>query len=344
MLWRTVINLRFRELFRRKRFEKEMDDELRFHLESMIKSNIHAGMTPKEARRSARLAFGGIDQVKEECREARGFRFFGEMRQDLSYAVRQLIHNPGFAILAILVLALGIGANTAVVSIIDQLIFRPLPVLEPERLAGISQSSYLDYIDLRNDGQAFSGVAAADFFGFELWDSDHSKNLSARSISANFFDVLGLKIAAGRPFFPEEGQLNENHPVAIISCRLWQSMFGSDPAAVGKTIRLNGVILTIVGVAPKRFRDIDYSSPYRDIWVPLPMFKRLMHLEADPMFSDLFEQRNKRFLIPIGRLHPGVSLTQAQSRMRVVVEQLRKAYPDSRKSWGAKADGSLTDD
>ena len=309
-----------------------------------IDENLRCGMASSEARRQALIAIGGLDQTKEECREARGFRFFGEMRQDLGYAVRQLVHNPGFAILAILVLALGIGANTAVVSIIDQLIFRPLPVLEPERLTGISQSSYLDYIDLRNDGQAYSGVAAADFAGFELWDSDHSQNLSARSVSANFFDVLGLKIALGRPFLPEEDQLNANHPVAIISYRLWQSMFGSDPAAVGKTIRLNGVILTIVGVAPKRFRDIDYSSPYRDIWVPLPMFKPLMHLEADPMFSDLFEQRNKRFLIPIGRLRPGVSLAQAQSRMRIVVEQLRKAYPDSRKSWGAQADGSLTDD
>ncbi len=142
--------------------------------------------------------------------------------------------------------------------------------------------------------------------------------------------------------FPEEGRLNENHPVAIISYRLWQSIFGSDPAAVGQPIRLNGEQLTIVGVAPKRFRDINYNSPYRDIWVPLPMFKRLMHLEAEPMFSDLFEQRNKRFLFPFGRLKPGVSLVQAQSRMNIVVEQLRKAYADSRRSWGAHADGSLT--
>ena len=333
-VWRVI------HLARRSGSESSFDKELEFHLQMETDENLRCGMASSEARRQALISLGGLDQTKEECRVARGFRFFGEMRQDLGYAVRQLVHNPGFAILAILVLALGIGANTAVVSIIDQLIFRPLPVLEPERLTGISQSSYLDYIDLRNDGRAYSGVAAADFAGFELWDSDHSKNLSGRSVSANFFDVLGLKMALGRPFLPEEDRLNENHPVAIISYRLWQSMFGSDPAAVGKTIRLNGVILTIVGVAPKRFRDIDYSSPYRDIWVPLPMFKPLMHLEADPMFSDLFEQRNKRFLIPIGRLHPDVSLAQAQSRMRVVVEQLRKAYPNSRKSWGAKADGS----
>lgn len=209
---------------------------------------------------------------------------------------------------------------------------------------GISQSSYLDYVDLRNDGQAFSDVAATDFAGYEVWDSDHSRNLSVRSVTANFFDVLGIKMAAGRSFYPEEDRLNSHHPVAIISYRLWQSMFGSDPAAVGRPIRLNGELLTIVGVAPKRFRDIDYSTPYRDVWVPLPMFKRLMHLESDPMFSDVFEQRNKRFLIPVGRLKPGISLSSAQARMNVVVEQLRKAYPDSRKSWGARTDGSLTDE
>ncbi len=114
--------------------------------------------------------------------------------------MRQLIRNPGFAILAIVVLALGIGANTAVVSIADQLIFRPLPVFEPDRLASLSQSSYMDYLDLRNDGQVFSDVAAADFAGFELWDSDHATKLFARSVSANFFNVLGLRMAAGRSF------------------------------------------------------------------------------------------------------------------------------------------------
>jgi putative ABC transport system permease protein len=342
--WLYIVPLRLRSIFHRQQVDSELRDELQYHLDMKIEENVVKGMSREEARRTALLAIGGLDQKKEECRDARGFRFIGEIRKDFCYAVRQLGHNPGFAILAILVLALGIGANTAVVSIIDQLIFRPLPVLEPEQLVSISQSSYLDYIDLRNDGQVFSAVASTDFAGFELWDSDHSKNLSARSVSANFFDVLGLKMAAGRPFLPEEDQPSRTNPVAIISYRLWQSMFGSDPGAVGSVIRLNGEILTIVGVAPKRFRDIDYSSPYRDIWVPLPMFKRLMHLEGDPMFFDLFEQRNKRFLYPVGRLKPGVSLAQAQARMGVFVEQLRRAYPDSRKSWGAKADGSLSDD
>ena len=333
-----------RSFWRKNLLEREMHEELRFHLECQIKDNMEDGMSPLEARRVALRDLGGIDQAKEECREARGLRLFEDIRQDLGYALRQLVHNPGFATLAILVLALGIGANTAVVSIIDQLIFRPLPVPEPQRLVGISQSSYLDYIDLRRDGQVFSAVAAVDFAGYTAWSAEFSRNLSVRSVSENFFDVLGLKMAAGRPFLPEEDQPGQNNPVAVISYRLWQSLFGSNPAAIGKTIRINGETLTIVGVAPKRFRDIEYSSPYRDVWVPLSMFKRVMHLETDPMFSDLFEQRNKRFLLPFGRLKPGVSLALAQSRMNVFVEQLHKAYPDSRKSWGAKADGSLTDD
>ncbi len=331
-------------LWRRNLLEREMHEELRFHLACQIKDNIKAGMNPREARRAALRDFGGVDQTKEECRESRGFRLFDESRQDLRYALRQLIHNPGFTILAVLVLAFGIGANTAVVSIIDQLIFRPLPVLQPKQLAVIPSSSYLDYIDLRNDNQVFSGAAAVDVFGFDLWDSDHSENLSGKAISANFFDVLGLKMAAGRAFLPEEDQLHGDHSATIISYRLWQRIFGANPAAVGQTMKLNGELLTIVGVAPRRFRDIDYGGAYRDIWIPLPMFKRALHLENEPMYSDLFEQRNKRFLNVIGRLKPGVSLKQAQARMNFVSNQLSKAFADSRRSWGAHADGSLTED
>ena len=196
-----------RSLWGRRLREYEMDEEIMFHLSRLIEDNLEAGMSPAEARRVALRDFGGICQLKEECRQASGFRFIRETRQDLHYAVRQLLHNPGFAFLTILVLALGIGANTASVGVIDQLIFRPLPVLEPERLVSISQSSYLDYVDIRNDGQVFSDVAATDFAGYEVWDSDHSRNLSVRSVSANFFDVLGIKMAAGRSFYPEEDRL-----------------------------------------------------------------------------------------------------------------------------------------
>jgi predicted permease len=332
-----------RSLFRRKRVEQEMDEELKFHLECQIRDNIKEGMSPADARRTALLSFGGLEQVQEDCRDARGFRFFDEVQQDLHYAARQLLRNPGFTILAIIVLALGIGANTAVVSIIDQLVFRPIPVYQPDRLAAIAEvCSYGDYVDLRDGNKVFSGMTAIAVFGFDLWDSDHSRSYSGRAVSGNFFNVLGLKVVAGRPFLPEEDQLQGPHPVAIISYRLWQNMFELDPAAIGKTIRLNGEALTVVGVAPPRFRDIDYSGAYRDIWIPLSMFKRVMHLESEPIYSDVFEQRNKRFLTVIGRLNSGISLQEAQARMNVVSEQLRKAYPDSRRSWGTNADGSLS--
>jgi len=154
--WLYIVPLRLRLIVHRQQVDGELRDELQYHLDMKIQEDGVQGVSREEARRTALLAIGGLDQRKEECRDARGFRFIGEMRKDFGYAVRQLGHHPGFAILAILVLALGIGANTAVVSIIDQLIFRPLPVLETERLVSISQSSDLDYFDLRNDGRDFT--------------------------------------------------------------------------------------------------------------------------------------------------------------------------------------------
>ncbi len=340
--WAWLTALRY--FFQRNRLEREMDEELKFHLDCQIREKVKKGMTPEEARRTALLDFGGVGQTLENCRDACGFRFFTEIRQDLRYAVHQLIKNPGFSAVAVLVLALGIGANTAVVSVLDSLVFRPLPVLKPERLVRVADSaSYLDYLDIRKDRQVFSDMAAMAAFPFDLWDSEQSEFLSAKAVSASFFDVLGLQLAAGRSFLPEEDQF-QTPPAAIISYRLWQRRFGSDPAAIGKTLPLERELVTIVGVAPRRFRDIDYDGAYRDVWITLSGFRQVMHLENDKILFDAFEQRNKRMLFVVGRLKDGVSLKQAQARMDVITGQLRRTYPDSRRSWGRNIDSSLTPD
>jgi predicted permease len=333
---------RLRRIFNRNRFERDMQEELEFHLENRIRDNMANGMPPQEARRTALLDFGGVEQILEECREAGGYRFFNEIRQDMRYALRQLKRSPGFTILTALVLALGIGANTAVFSILDKLIYKPLPVHEPDRLVSLKDvASYPDYLDIRKDDKAFSDVATTCWFPLELYNSDHSEELSGRSVSANFFNVLGLKMAAGRTFLSEEDRLSGYFPVVIISYRYWERWFRSDPGAIGKTLRINGKPLTIVGVAPKGFRDIDYNGAYRDIWIPVSMFIPVQALENDPLWFDILEHRGKPVFRVIGRLKPGISLVQAQVRMKVVNEQLNKAYPpESRKSKGGAADGS----
>ena len=331
-----------RYLFHRNRLEREMDEELKFHLDCQIQERVRKGMTPEEARRTVLLDFGGIGQAREQCRDACGSRFLTEIRQDLRYAVHQLIKNPVFSSLAVLVLALGIGANTAIVSILDCLVFRPLPVLRPERLTRIADSaSYLDYLDIRNDRQVFSDMAAIGVFPFDVWDSEQSEFLSAKDVSASFFNVLGLKMAAGRSFLPEEDQFQSppaaSHQLSTLAAQVWIRP-GSDrkdsSAGTGGGDHRRG--------RAKRFRDIDYDGAYRDVWLTLSGFRQVMHIENDKILSDAFEQRNKRMLFVVGRLKDGVSLKQAQARMDVITEQLRKAYPDSRKSWGRNIDASLT--
>jgi len=289
--------IRLRACFQKGRTERDMDDELRFHLERQIEENVSRGMNPKEARYAALRCFGGIDQTKETCRETRGIRIVDELRQDLRYALRMLIKSPGFAIVAVLILALGIGATTAVVSIIDNVVFRALPVWEPDRLAGInSPTSFPDYLDFRGDDQVFSAVAAFGGTPLELENDQHPDGFSGRCVSANFFQVLGLKMAIGRSFLPEEDPIPGSHSVAVISYRLWERDFAADPAIVGKTLLANGEVLTIVGVAPKGFRDMSYAGAYRDVWIPISIFHRVQHLDKDPIWHDVLEARDKRWL------------------------------------------------
>jgi putative ABC transport system permease protein len=326
-----------RNLIGRDRFEKEMNEEVRFHLDMVIQNNIRAGMSPEEARGAALFHFGGVDQTKEECRDTRWTRIPEEIWQDLRYAVRMMRKSPGFTMVVVIILALGIGANTAVFSIIDAVVFRPLPVWHPEQLAAItSSSSYPDFLDIRNDDQVFSGVAALSHIPLELSNDEHPEGFAGRCVSANFFQVLGLRMAVGRGFMPDEDNSPGSHPVAVITYRFWEHEFGSDPAVLGKTLKLNGESLTIVGVAPKGFRDFEYLGANLHVWVPISMLYRVQHLEKDPIWHDVLEARDKRlWLGVIGRLKPGVKLRQAQARMRLIAGQLKEAYPKTNSDWEA---------
>jgi putative ABC transport system permease protein len=250
--------------------------------------------------------------------------------KDIRYGVRMLLKSPGFTIVAVLSLALGIGANTAIFSIVSTFLFAPLPVDEPSRLVAISTSdvknpgpmpmSHLNFLDYRDKNEAFSDILAYSFAPVSYsGGSGEAKQLFALVASGNYFDVLGVKAAHGRTFFPDEDKTPGTHPVAVVSYASWQRDFGADPNLVGKTISLNRQDFTVVGIAPKDFTGTDlFGSP--DLWVPM-----MMHQQIQPAMT-WYNQRRGLFLLAIGRLKPGMTIEQAQSSMSALGSQLEQEY------------------
>jgi putative ABC transport system permease protein len=259
--------------------------------------------------------------------------------QDIRYGFRMLVRNPGFSIVVVLVLALGIGANTAIFSVINTLLLRPLPVKEPARLVPLfryypmrssySSFSYPDYLDFRNQNEVFSGLFAFSDIDLNLSSGEHTERISGAIVSGNYFSVLGLEPTQGRFFMPEEDQTAGLHPVAVLSYSLWRRRFDSDPTLIGKTIMLNGHSFTVVGIAPKGFRGVGFGST-PEVWVPL-----MMYAQAIPTFEErLFYLRGCHWLGLTGRLKPGVTHQQAQAQMQTLARQIEQAYSsDTEDGW-----------
>jgi macrolide transport system ATP-binding/permease protein len=328
---------RLQKFFSKDHFDGEMDEELRFHLESMMRENMKAGMSQAQARQEALIAFGGFDKTKEECRDTRWTRIPREIWQDLLYGLRMMRKSPGLMTIAIIILALGIGANTAIVSFIDAVIFRPPSIPAPERvLSGPTPWSLPDYRDVRLDNQVFSCLAAYIGMIIDARDSN-SELLSTKGISSNYFQAIGLPMAAGRGFLTEEEDFSGGHRVAIISHRYWQRAFQGDPAAIGKNFQLNGEILTVVGVAPQHFQN-PFGGVNQDVWVPFPMFFKIMHvdinkLEVNQGQTRTINSRDLRALVVFGRIKQGVSSAEALARINVLMGDLRKTYPKTNRDW-----------
>ncbi len=317
----------------RGRFESEMEDELRFHLESMIRDNIRAGMAPEEARRAALLDFGGLDNTKEECRDMRRLHPLETVWRDLRYALRMLRRNPGFTAAAVVTLALGIGANTAIFSIVNALMFRPLPGVEDmDRLVQvfrrshtggglITNVSYPNYRDWRDQNQVFSGLAAYRDVILSLNTGDNPDRVRGAIVSGNYFDVLGVKAARGRTFIPEEDSVPGAHPVAVISYGCWKRRFPSEQSPVGRTIELNRHSFVVVGVARRDFDGTEVGRPI-EVWVPM-----MMETAVWPGGRDFLSARYWSLIQVVGRLRSGTSLRQAQANMDTIARGLELAYP-----------------
>ena len=323
-----------RNWFRRRQVEQELDAELEACLEQLIDEKIAAGMSRSEAARAARVELGGVEPVKRQVREARAGAFLETIWQDLRYGARGLRRSPGFTIVAAITLALGIGANSAIFSLVNALLLRPLPASAPEELVAVytsdhsgplyGSSSYLDYVDFRDRNQLLAGLVAYRPTPFNL-SADaadgHSERVFGEVVSGNYFSVLGVVPAPGRGFLPSEDRVAGARAVAVVSHGLWQRRFGGDPGVIGSEVRLNGHPFTIVGVAPEGFTGL-IRGLGADLWVPM-----MMHAQAVPGSDDL-TQRGSRALFVIGRLAPGATIEQARARFGAIAADLHAGFRD----------------
>ena len=254
----------------------------------------------------------------------------GALRQDIRFGWRQLLKHPGFTGLAILSMALGIGANTAIFSLVDTVLLRPLPVREPSQLIAVdgqlrngtdfTLQSYLNYKDYRDRNTVFSGLLAYRFVVASLSHNGVNERAWGFDVSGNYFDVLGVKPALGRGFLPEEDQTQNQHPVVILSHACWQKRFAGDPSIIGRKILLNTHPFTVVGVAPAGFVGTEVAfAP--EFWVPLMMAKQI---EPGSTWLDMRESDN---LFVIGRLKPGVTVEQAKAQLDTLTGRMAEEHP-----------------
>ena len=320
---------RLRKHLQKAKAERGMDAEIRFHLEMEIEKNIRQGMSEKEARLTAQRSFGGIEQTKEAYRDVIRFRWLEEVWQDLRYGARMLLKKPGFTSITVLTLALGIGANTAIFSVIYTVLIRELPFADSDRLVTIwdtspdiprAPSTIPEFQDWRAQAKSFQELAV---------HSDRYRNamLTARSetvqvqgalVSQNLFSMLGLKPIIGRTFLPEEDKPAANK-VIILSQAIWRQSFAGDPEIVGKSVQLNGDSFSVIGVMGEQY-PLD-----KDIWLPLS------HLP-----DEQFTSRSNHSVWVIGRLKSGVTIEEARSEMEAIAARLQLAYPESNKNIGVE--------
>ncbi|HEV2490637.1 MAG TPA: ABC transporter permease [Candidatus Acidoferrales bacterium] len=324
--------IRLRSLFRRNAVEDELDAELRFHFDQQVEKFIHSGLPLAEARRRARLTIGGSDQIKEECREARGVHFLETLAQDIRYALRMLRKSPGFTTVAVLTLALGIGGNTAMFTVVDAVLLKALPYPNADRIVMIRESAHLpeyggdeeiiapaDFADWSTRSSAFDSIAADMYWLFNLTEAGEPLRIEGDKISASLFSVLRVQPFLGRVFTPEEDHYG-GPKVALLGYGLWVSRFGADPKILGQTIRLDGQNYAVIGVMPKWFH---FPDPSDEVWVPLD-------LKPDDLTN-----RTDRSLIIVGRLRTSASLSQAQGQMDAIAANLADRYPTTNRGIGA---------
>jgi predicted permease len=323
MSWMRVLISRCRALFGAGKLDADLDDELREHLALAAEENLKRGLSPEDARTAALREFGGVTQIKESYRTGRGLPWLESLAQDLRYALRVLFGNPGFTAVAVLTLAIGIGGNTAIFSIVNGVLLNPLPFPHPDELVGLHESkpnfpegaiSYPNFLDWRKDNRTFASMALARGYSFSLTGRGDAEQVQARFISSGFFAVLGIHLLMGREFTSAEDQPGAA-PVAVISEGLWRRKFDAAPNILGRNVILSGKNYSIVGIIPARLQLPDFEND--DVFVPIPQW-------ANPGLT--FRGAGLGFH-GIGRLKPGVTVAEARADMERVSRNLAAAFP-----------------
>jgi putative ABC transport system permease protein len=329
-MWVKSFLRRVRGLWRSETIQREITDELKFHMDMRVEENIRRGMSPDEARRDAERSFGDLTRIKEQGYDVRGGRWLETVWQDLRYGARSLVKNPLFTLIAVMTLALGIGANTAIFSIVNAVLLRPLPYREPARLMTIwsarpqqgrrqVRTSLPNFKDWREQSRVFEGMAAYGFNLYNLTGGGEPEQIRGAQVSEDFFNVMGVQAALGRTFTPEEN----SGPFVVLSDAFWRRRFGSDLGVIGKALTLNGTNFTIVGVMPAQF---DFPGQETVIWNTLSQAVSGAPNQANSRTFNAFSV--------VGRLKDVVTLKQAQTEMDVIASRLQQQYPDMNASLG----------
>ncbi len=325
--WLSTVPLRLRSLFKANHVEQDLSEELEFHLEQKTHDYVASGLTLEDARRKARREFGGLEQSKENCRDTRGVRIIETTFQDVRFGFRMLLKNLGFTAIAVLTLGLGIGANTAIFSMVNSFLLRPLPVKDPQQITVLGMQlkkgplqtsfSYPELEDLQAQSSlVFSDVIAMGLNVGGLTLNGKAEPIVVYEVSGNFFTALGIKPILGRFILPSEGSVTALNPVIVLGYSFWQTRFGGDPGIVGKTVLYNGRPVTVIGITPREFHGV---TALVDIQGYLPLGMQ----QVDSSYEqDMPTNRGLRNLALYARLRPEVSLQNAQSALDVIGTRL----------------------
>jgi macrolide transport system ATP-binding/permease protein len=320
--WRLFSTLR------RRQQDDDLDEEIRSHLDMQIEEHVRRGMTPGEARAAALRQFGRIEHMKEDYRDLRSLPFVDSLVRDVRYSLRLLRRAPGFAAIAILTLAVGIGSTTAVFSIVNRALLAPLPIERPEQIvsvnhlgAGFPTFSYPHYLDLRDRSRVFAALMAYRFTPLSVRAEGVNERLWGYMVSGNYFEALGVGTAIGRPITTVDDGERGAHPVVVISYRFWQQRFGGDAAAIGRGVLVNGRTYTVVGVAPRGFYGTEVAAA-PDLWFPMAMQAAL------ELGNSWLDDRRVDNLFIMGRLRPDVTRARAAAELEGVAAGIAREHPD----------------
>jgi putative ABC transport system permease protein len=307
-----------RQLFRHNILDRELDEEVRYHIERDIQANIAGGMSPHEARRKALLTFGGVEQVKEDCRDQRSTRWTESFFQDIRYALRTLRKSPAFAAIAVITLALGVGANTAIFSLVYSTLLKPLPYRDPNRIITFrGNHSFPDAMDINQSSHTLQDIGVFAEWPLDLMIGTHPEQVHGALVGGDVFRALGTEPAMGRYLTQQDNV--ERRPVVVISHGFWHRFLGGDPNVLGRKLTLSGEIYSVAGVMPVDFR---FPLGQSEVWIPFTVG-----------YPEAVNARGAHFTYPIGRVRDGVTLAQAQTELNAIGAELGRQHPDEARTF-----------